>query len=98
MYYSQVKGQLEEAIKHLPLQHTHIFHPSLLLGNREEFRLGERIGTVFAKIISPLMFGRLRKYKPITSIQVAKAMLHAAQITPTEKITYYTYNEMLQLQ
>ncbi|MFK7932599.1 MAG: NAD(P)H-binding protein, partial [Saprospiraceae bacterium] len=53
-YYSQVKGEIEKAVKDLDYWGVHIFQPSLLLGERNENRFGEdvakRIGKVFDKI------------------------------------------------
>ncbi|MDF2958450.1 MAG: NAD-dependent epimerase [Paenibacillus sp.] len=79
LFYNQVKGETEDGLKQLGLPSLHIFRPSLLLGDRQEFRLGERIGSAVSGIISPLMAGGLRKYKPIQAITVAKAMLNAAK-------------------
>lgn len=75
IFYNKVKGLVEESIKDLKLKATSVFRPSLLLGNRKEFRFGEKIGSVFMKITSPLMIGGLRKYKAIQAKTVAKAML-----------------------
>jgi hypothetical protein len=53
--------------------------PSLLLGERQEFRLGERIAERVAKIFSFLFVGPLRKYRPIAASVVAAAMIAAAK-------------------
>src|SRR3989442_9050572 len=42
VFYSRVKGETETAIRKLPYRSIQIFRPSLLLGERPEFRLGER--------------------------------------------------------
>ena len=42
-FYSKVKGNLEQAIKQLPFWGIHIFQPSVLLGQREELRMGEKV-------------------------------------------------------
>jgi Na+/citrate or Na+/malate symporter len=52
--------------------------PSVLTGNREEFRLGEKVGIGVASVLSPLMVGRLKKYKPISATSVARAMITLA--------------------
>jgi hypothetical protein len=49
------------------------------LGNRTEFRLGEKVGAFFMKTFSLLFVGNLKKYKPIESKTVAKALLKIAQ-------------------
>ncbi|MEN0005494.1 MAG: NAD(P)H-binding protein [Bacteroidota bacterium] len=78
-YYSQVKGELEAAIKKLPFWAIHIFQPSVLLGERPENRWGERIAGVLGKGIDQLTGGLLTKYKPVEAEVVAKAMISAAQ-------------------
>ena len=40
-FYSQVKGEVENALRQLEFWALHLFQPSLLLGQRKEFRLGE---------------------------------------------------------
>ena len=46
-----------------------------MLGERPETRFAERMGIVFAKLISPLLFGRWAKYKPVSAGQVAAHMI-----------------------
>lgn len=40
-FYSQVKGKMEEELKKLVIGGIHIFRPSLLVGNRQEYRFGK---------------------------------------------------------
>jgi uncharacterized protein YbjT (DUF2867 family) len=77
-FYNKVKGQTEEDICSLYIRSTHFFRPSLLVGQRNEFRLGEKIGEYVLKSISFLLVGKWRKFKPIKAENVAKAMLEAA--------------------
>lgn len=78
-FYTRVKGEIEEALRGLSLPALHIFRPSLLLGNREEYRMGERIMSSVSGMLSFLFTGPLKKYSPIKARSVAKAMLHMAQ-------------------
>ncbi|GHB60847.1 oxidoreductase [Persicitalea jodogahamensis] len=78
-FYNRVKGNVEEDLKKVGFSALHIFRPSLLLGNREEKRVGEKIGEVLMNIFGPLMVGPLKKYRAIDSAKVAKAMVVAAQ-------------------
>lgn len=78
-FYSRVKGQLEEALIALGFSALHIFRPSLLLGKRKEFRLGERLATVLGRLLVPLFFGSLRKYRPIEAKIVACSLYQNAQ-------------------
>jgi uncharacterized protein YbjT (DUF2867 family) len=79
IFYSKVKGQLENSLKLLGLTALHIFHPSLLLGDRKEVRKGERIGSMLSKGLSVFLIGSLSKYKPIHVNTVARGMIQAAQ-------------------
>ncbi len=70
IFYSRVKGQLEEALKAIGFPRLHILQPSMLLGDRQESRPGEFIGKL---IMQPLSFLIPWKYKPIhASILAAK--------------------------
>lgn len=75
IFYSRVKGELDEEIKKLHFAKTGIFKPSMLLGPRTEFRLGELIGQKLMKWLSFLI---PLKYKAVDSKLVAKAMLFHA--------------------
>ncbi|MFN8357313.1 MAG: NAD-dependent epimerase/dehydratase family protein [Spirosomataceae bacterium] len=79
IFYSRVKGEIENAIKGLPYETIHIFRPSMLLGDRKETRIGESIAKVVTKVIGPLMLGPLKKYKGIYDAQVAAAMRAMAE-------------------
>ena len=78
-FYLKLKGEAEQAISKLPFESIHFFRPSLLLGDRKEFRTGERMAQVSMKIFSFMFLGRIKKYKPIQSEDVAKAMIAAAK-------------------
>jgi uncharacterized protein YbjT (DUF2867 family) len=78
VFYNQVKGRVEEAIKQLSLNNFSIYRPSMLLGNRDELRIGEKIGQVIMSVCSFLFIGPLKKYKAIKGSTVAHAMMHQA--------------------
>ena len=80
IFYNQVKGEMEVAVRGLGFNELIIFHPSLLLGPREESRFGERVGIVLGKIFSPLLFGSLKRYHPIHVSKIAEAMSSEAKI------------------
>ncbi len=79
VFYSRVKGEIEAAISALNFQSVSIFRPSLLLGERAEFRLAERLAEPVAKALSFFLFGGLRKYRPIEARMVAAAMIEIAK-------------------
>jgi uncharacterized protein YbjT (DUF2867 family) len=79
IFYSRIKGMTEEAVRKLPYEKVLIFRPSLLLGNRKEFRRGEQAGASIMKAITPLMIGPLSAYRAIESETVARGMLISAE-------------------
>src|SRR6266704_3737946 len=82
VFYSRVKGETETAIRKLPYRSIQIFRPSLLLGARPAFRLGERIAMLGAPLLPALLFGRLRRYRPIQARAVARTMVTIAREAP----------------
>jgi len=44
VFYSKMKGQLDEAVLKLPFKNIIILRPDQLYGNRTEKRLGEKVG------------------------------------------------------
>ena len=77
--YLKNKGQAEQELINLNFPRLAIIRPSILLGNRKENRIGEKIGIFVMKLLSPLFLGKLKKYKPIKVENVAKAMANIAQ-------------------
>ncbi|WP_417589756.1 NAD(P)H-binding protein [Owenweeksia hongkongensis] len=77
MFYPRVKGQMEDALRKMGIPHLHIFRPSMLLGNREEFRFGEAFGKVVMKVFGFLIPS---KYKGIQASEVAEAMHKVANL------------------
>lgn len=95
-FYTRVKGQVEEALREHSLPALHIFRPSLLLGNRQEFRMGEQMAATVSKRLLPLFVGPLRKYSPIYAQTVAKAMVIAAK-SGLSGIRVYESNQIAQM-
>ena len=85
-----MKGEVEDQLSALRIPHLTILRPSLLLGNRDEKRLGEGIAQVLFSGFGFLMVGPLKKYKAITASQVAKAMIHYAN-NPSETVIENNY-------
>ncbi len=74
-FYLRTKGQMEEALKQMNFERLVIARPSLLLGNRNEKRLGEDVGKMLYRLFQFLFVGRLRRYRGIEATNVAKAMI-----------------------
>lgn len=75
VFYNRVKGELEDRLRELPLRGLHIFRPSLLLGEREEFRLGESLAAPLLKALGGVLPAR---YRAIEASVVARAMVTVA--------------------
>lgn len=71
VFYNQTKGKIEEAVKAIGYRGCFIFRPSLLLGHRSEFRMGESIAKIAMTAFS---FMLPKKYKAVDADKVAKAM------------------------
>lgn len=78
-FYLKTKGEIQDFLKNCAFESVAVLQPSLLLGNRTEFRLGEKVGAFFMKAFSFVFQGNLKKYKPIEGKTVAKALLKIAQ-------------------
>ena len=77
-FYLWVKGELENAIRALPIKALHIFRPSVLVGARTERRPGEAAIVILAQTLEFLLMGKLRRYRPIEAETVAAGMVAAA--------------------
>lgn len=73
VFYSRVKGEVEEEVRRLGPASIAILRPSLLLGPRREFRLGEAL----AKPLGFLIPGR---YRPVQAAAVARVLVDAAML------------------
>jgi len=74
LFYNQVKGELEVALQELGYPSLTIARPSLLLGDREEIRLGEAIAKKFLWLMPP-------KWRGVHAALVAAALVQAAKET-----------------
>lgn len=95
-FYGRVKGELEEKLKKLQLPGLHIFQPTLLLGERKEFRLGERVLAAVLSLIPFALLGPLQRLQPIAAKTVAAAMLQAA-IADQPGVHVYSAADMVDL-
>ncbi len=76
-FYLRVKGETERDIRELGFPSLVIAQPSLLLGRRQNSRLGELLASGVAAVVAPLMLGGLRAYRPIEAQDVASALVGA---------------------
>lgn len=94
-FYLRAKGEMEESVRAIYKGKLRFVRPSLLMGNREEFRFGEKLSVAFMKIFGWAFIGPLRKYRGIMAGDVAKAMMKISWFR-TEKMIYES-DELLSL-
>ena len=87
-FYLRTKGEMEEGVK-ANFKNSVFVRPSFLLGDREEMRIGEKIGIAVFSVVNPLLFGGLNKYKGIHVSKLSKAMIEAC-FKDTKQELYYT--------
>jgi uncharacterized protein YbjT (DUF2867 family) len=76
VFYSRVKGELEDALSQLPFDALVIARPSLLVGDRgslgQPARPGERVGQAIGRALGPLVPS---DFRPVAAADVARALL-----------------------
>ena len=86
VFYNRIKGEMERDILAQKIKNTHILRPSLIGGKRDEFRLGESIGKGIMKLLNPLFFGPLKKFKMIHPDKIATCMKTVANTSNNKSI------------
>lgn len=89
VFYNRTKGEMERDVEKVALKSLHFLRPSLLLGDRAEFRFFERLAILLAPVYSVLLIGPLKKYRPVQANAVAGAMVALAN----KKVTTSTVIE-----
>ncbi|MBU1182388.1 MAG: NAD-dependent epimerase/dehydratase family protein [Proteobacteria bacterium] len=89
--YLQMKGELEQKVQTLPFNRISIFQPSLLLGQRVDFRMGEKLGSWILPVLC--IIPGLRRYRPITGEQVAAKMVRVSR-QPGNSIEWFRLDEI----
>lgn len=75
-FYSQIKGELEDAVKKLTFKKTTIFNPGMLQRKNTD-RPGEVVAQKVLQFIN--MLGLFKKHKPLPTEVLAQAMMNAAK-------------------
>jgi uncharacterized protein YbjT (DUF2867 family) len=87
--YARVKGESEEAVRRDGPAAVSIFRPSMIVGSKHT-------PWVLEKVLPLFSFMTPAKFRSITVLQIAKAMV-AASLNPPAKSGVYHYSEMIQL-
>ena len=73
----------------MELPHLFIYRPSLLTGDRGEFRLGERLSEGVFQLLNPILIGPFKRMRSIEGEQLAFAMYHYAIHHKKSGVTIY---------
>lgn len=89
--YLQMKGELEQRVQALPFHRISFFQPSLLLGQRADFRIGEKLGSWILPLLCAIP--GLRRFRPITCKQVAAKMVQVSR-QPGSAMEWFRLDEI----
>lgn len=81
-FYLRLKGEMELAIEELELPQFSVFRPSMLLGDRKEFRFGEKVGQYIMRALKIFI---PTNYKPIHAREVAQGIVKQLDTTSRGK-------------
>lgn len=86
-FYLRLKGEVEDALIALGYPRLDIFRPGLLLGERDEFRLKEKVSAGLMALLNPALPSR---YRSIGADSVAQAIANC--VTWKSDGTYILHN------
>ena len=89
VFYSKMKGELDEAVEKLGFEQLVILRPGQLWGDRKEKRSSEKMALKVMFALNKM--GLFRKYKPIHASEVAKVML---ALVKTKRSGIFTLDEL----
>jgi len=90
VFYSRMKGQLEEAVKKLPFEAVTIIQPPIL-DRKDSDRKGEKMGLKVIQVLNKV--GMFRSQRPLSTQELAATMIRAAKENKTG-ITTWTGEEV----
>lgn len=85
-FYNQIKGSAEANVLQQEIEHTYILRPSLISGKRKEKRPFEFLWKQVMKIANFVMLGPLKKYRSISALIIANAMIVIANSQSNKQI------------
>ncbi len=94
-FYLRTKGELERELGKMGFASVEIMQPSLLLGAREESRVGEVVSTVLMRPLGMLMRGPLAKYHAIEGKDVARALIASVTQPAQGAVTVHQYAKLM---
>jgi len=94
IFYSRIKGELDEKVRKLPFRTITVLRPSILSGIREKRRTTEEWSLQLTEKLTKFIG---KKYRPIPAATVAKAMINAALSDERSKYSIVNLNDIFTL-
>ena len=102
IFYTRIKGELEDHVLQLPFEMHCLFRPSLIQGDRSEKRQGEKIGlavlTGVSRMVQKTGFSTLGKFvskiRAISGDELASSMLRVAESSLPNGSHIFEYNQI----
>jgi uncharacterized protein YbjT (DUF2867 family) len=88
--YNRIKGEAESGVLNSGISSIYIYRPGLLIGKRNEFRLGELIAQKIAFIFDLFLVGSWKKYHSVKANELANAIITNVLKNKTNE-TNHTY-------
>ena len=85
-FYNRVKGEVEAALAQLGFPALSIARPSLLLGDRADFRLGERLLAPVAKFLPAKVRGIEGRTVARALVMLARAPAKGTRVVPSDEL------------
>lgn len=95
-FYLNMKGEAEYLLQNANIPSLYIYQPSLLIGERKEYRFAEKVGAKIFPIIDLFLMGTLSKYKAMKVENLAKAMIKIDSKDEINSVSVYQYDEIMQ--
>ncbi len=94
-FYLKMKGEAEETLQKNTIKQLFLYRPSLLIGNRAEYRLAENISAKVFPLINIFLRGNISKYKSIEAEKVAQSLIENDLHSTSNKVSILHYNEII---
>ena len=94
--YNRVKAKLDDFVKTLNFETLVFFRPSIIHGEREISRLGERVGETILNFASSWVPG-MKKFKPISGEELGRAIVNSATSELSKGIHDIEWNKIFKL-
>lgn len=95
IFYSRMKGELEEAVKNLNFEQIHIFQPGILDRNVDDNRTMEKISLKVIRFFNKI--GLFQSQKPMPVKILASKMIDVNQLKSSSKINYYKLDKIFKI-